>query len=492
MTSAAVARGEAPGPGQRPPDPLALAVIMAGMFVVILDTTIVNVALPAIGADLGVRTGLEWVVTGYFLAMALAQAVTGWFAGRVGLKWGLILPLAAFGVMACVAAVAPNLTSLVVARAVQGAFGGLVIPIAGAAVYEIVPKARRGAIVGLSGAIVALGPAAAPLLGGYLVTATHWRWLLFVGAPTGLACAAAGVRYLPVSSVQERRPFDVVGLFLGGGAVVAFLLGLSQGGEWGWSSPATLVCLLGAPVLLGVFVARSRVIEHPLVRPAIFRLPAYLASLGIVWAVAAGQFGSVVFVPVQLQVIRGMTPLEAGAIVAVTAVVAAVGMPFVGRWTDRSGGRVPVIAGAAVVAVSCWRLGTLEIDTPVWHLLVALGALGLGRVLITMPAAVEGFNVVADRLPDPYVTEAASMRALNRQLAGAVVTAGLAAIVASRVGSLDPTHLGPDRLAEAQSAYNMIFLVAIGGAVIIAFLARYFPGTGTGHETAAETPPEVP
>ncbi len=459
----------------------AVALLIFGMFLVVVDTTIVNVALPVIADDLGVTSGIEWLVTAYFLALAVVQPVTGWLTGRFGLRSTFLGALGGFVVLAGVAASAPNFGVLVVARPLQGALGGLVLPVSTAIFFEVVPRDRRGTVVGISGTVVALGPAVAPFAGGALVSTLGWRWLLFAGVPAGAACVVTAWRYLPAVGVRERRPFDVVGLLLGAGGLTALLLGLSEGSRWGWSAPQTLGSLVAAPLLLTLFARRSRRVVDPLVRPILFRQVPYLASLGIIWAAAVAWFGGVVFVPVQLQVLRGMSPFEAGSVVATMGVMGAVAMPFAGRWTDRVGARVPVTGGAVVLALGALRLATLDLSTPVWQIVAGLAVLGLGRVLVTVPATVEGLNVVSDRLPEPLLTEAASVRTLNRQVSAAVVTAGLAALVTARAGSLDPGMLGSDALEAGQVAYNQIFFIAIAGAASVPFLARLLlPSTRRG------------
>lgn len=453
----------------------AVVLVMLGTFMVILDTTIVNVALPQIAVDLDATSGIEWVVTGYLLAMGVAQSATGWVGARFGDRTAFLGSLGLFALSSAFAAAAPNLVLLILARAVQGVFGGLAVPLSASILFAMFPPDRRGAAIGMSATVVMVAPGLGPLLSGYVVTNFSWRWLLLVNVPFGIAGVLFGLRLVPEGEGPRERKLDTLGLLLVAGGLVGLLVGISRVNDWGWSSARFIATFLVSAGLLLAYFRHARRVEHPLIEPRIFAEPVYRLTILITWAVATAQFARMVFIPLELQVVQGMTAFKAGAIVAVAAVGSAITMPVAGRLTDRFGGRTPVAVGSALLALAMWQLSTLEVDTPTWQILVAVGITGIGVVLVTMPTTVTGLNWVSHRLGDWVVSEAAAVRNLNRQVAGAMATAGLAVVVIASGGTLSAGDHSAALIASSETGYSRVYLVALVGAVIAVGMALRLP-----------------
>ena len=454
----------------------AVVLVMLGTFMVVLDTTIVNVALPQIARDFGVGRGIEWVVTGYLLAMGVAQTTTGWVAARFGDRSAFLGSLGLFAVCSAIAAASPNLVVLILTRAIQGVFGGLAVPLSGGILFAMFPRDRRGQAIGLSATVVMAAPAFGPLLSGYVVTNYSWRWLLLVNVPVGLGGLLLGLRLVPEAEGPRPRRLDIRGLVLVATGLVLLLVSISNVNEWGWSSVRFVGMLAASAALLAAYSWHSRRIDHPLIEPGIFTEPVFRLTILITWSAAAAQFARLVFIPLELQVVRGMTAFGAGLILAVGALGSAATMPMAGRMSDRLGGRTPTAAGALVLGVSMFLLSILSTDTPTWHVVLAVALTGVGVTMVTMPTTVTGLNWVAHRLGDRVVSEAAAVRNLHRQLAGAVVTASLAVVVTANGGRLGPVNdPSPALLDTMQAAYNRVYVVGIGGAVLAFLFALRLP-----------------
>jgi EmrB/QacA subfamily drug resistance transporter len=435
---------------------VALWVIVAATTMVALDTTIVNVALHQIAVDLGAGARIEWVVTGYLLAVCVSQPASGWLADRFGRRVVFLTSLVAFTLASCACALAPTLGVLVAARVVQGLGGGALIPVGMAMVLGLFPRERHGRAIGIWGLAGMLAPAIGPTLGGWLVTAVSWHWLFLINLPIGVVSFAFGIRLLP--------EFDGLGLGLGCGGLSLAVLGLSEANEWGWASIATIACLVAGVALLGAFVSHELRVEHPLIELRMFREHTFTIAMSVMALVFVAQFARLVFIPLQLEGLRGESALKVGLLVLPAALVAAVAMTVGGRLVDRIGPRLPVVLGTACMGMALLAFANLALDTPLPLIAVFLALQGLGFGLLTPPVLVAGLS----DLPPHLVSQGTALRSLLNQVSGAIAVALLGAVVATSAGA-HPTA------TESQSAYNNAFAIAAIGVLIALALATRLP-----------------
>ena len=443
---------------------LALWVIVGATTMVSLDITIVNVALHQIAVDLGAGSGIEWVVTAYLLAVCVSQPASGWLADRFGRKPVFLTSLAAFTAASVGCALAPSLGVLIAARVVQGLGGGALIPVGMAMVLGLFPRERHGRAIGIWGLAGMLAPAVGPTLGGWLVTAVSWHWLFLINVPIGVVTFAFGLRLLPEMGERHRRPFDGLGLGLGCGGLSIAVLGLSQANEWGWGSASTLGCLVGGVVLLAAFVSHELRVDHPLIELRMLGERTFRIAMGVMSLVFIAQFARLVFIPLQLEGLRGESALSVGLLFVPAAIVSAAAMTIGGRIVDRIGPRAPVVVGASSMAFALLAFTQLELDTPLPLIAAILAVQGFGFGLLTPPVLVAGLS----DLPPHLMSQGTALRSLLNQVSGAVAVALLGAVVATSAGT-DPTP------TEAQSAYNNAFAVAAVGVLIAVVLATRLP-----------------
>lgn len=450
---------------------VAMGVVLIGTFMVILDTTIVNVALPQIGISLGRDSGIEWIVTAYMLAVGLGQPATGWLADRFGRKNVFVVSLGLFTAGSLLAAVAPTLEALVAFRVLQGLGGGFLMPVGMIIIYELFPPDRRGTALGIWGVAAMAAPAFGPVIGGYLVTTVSWHWLFLVNVPIGAIGVLTALRLLRDTAPRQHRPFDGRGLALGSSGLVALLFGFSQAAEWGWGSAPVMALLLAAAALLTAFARRELGIEHPLLDLRMFKVSIFTLTVVIAWTSSIVQFGRLVFLPLELQTLRDMTALEVGGLFVPAAVASALMFPIAGRVTDRIGPRVPVVVGGLCMAVATWMLAHLSPTTPVSTIATALVIQGTGTGLAMMANAVTGMNA----LPASFVAQASALRSINRKVAAALGVAVLATVVSMRLGSVSAAGIAAAEVGRAQAAYNAVFFVAFGCAVASVVLGMFLP-----------------
>jgi DHA2 family multidrug resistance protein len=463
-----------------PPDPLtdhgapatsgleyrwvAMGVVLFGTFMVVLDTTIVNLALPSIQQDFRIEASVEWVVTAYLIAVGVIQMMSGWVGDRFGRRRAFIGSLAVFTVGSALCAVAPTLWTLVAARVVQGIGGGLLMPIAMTIIYELFEPSERGRALGYYGIAVMAAPAIGPVLGGSLVSSVGWRWLFLVNVPIGLVAIPVAVRLLRESGAQHPRPLDRLGLLLATPGLVMLLMGLQQSGVWGWSSAAVVSLLACGGALLAAFAWWSLRTPTPLVEVRLFGNPVFSLSLLAVAFVTIAQFARLVFIPLELGGARDVSAVDIGFVLLPAALGMALMLPLGGRLADRVGSRTPFVAGSAILAASFWPLAHLDTDSSLTYIAAILFVGGLGAGLAMMAPSVVAMNSVRAT----QVAQASGLSSVTRQVSAALGTAVFASIFASAVGdgvatgSVDP--------------YNRVFLVAFWLLVATTLLGLALPG----------------
>lgn len=449
---------------------IAMGVVLIGTFMVILDTTIVNVALPQIGKALDRRDGIEWIVTSYLLAVGVAQPPTGWLADKFGRKRLFIVSLILFGIGSLLAALSPNLTALVGARVVQGLGGGALMPVGMAMIYELFPPDKRGTALGVWGVAAMAGPAFGPVIGGYLVTTVSWHWLFLINVPIGFIAVFAASRLLRDTGFRETRRFDATGLALVTTGLVTLLYTFAQAADWGWASATTTSLLVIGAAFLVAFVLWELHVEHPAIDIAMFRVPVFSMTMVVIALTTVVQYGILVFLPLELETVRNYSALKVGTMLVPMALAAAITFPLGGRITDRIGPRLPVMLGAGLLGVSAWTLGHLSVDSSIVNIELALVAQGLGFGFAMMPNSVTGMNA----LPNRFVAQASAVRQLNVRVAASMGVAVLSTIVAARGGASDVAQVGSE---TAQAAYNTVFLIAAGVAALAVILGAFLPNT---------------
>jgi EmrB/QacA subfamily drug resistance transporter len=457
-----------------------MGAVLIGTFMVALDQTIVTIALPQIGLELHQTSGVDWVITAYLLAVGVVQPATGWLADRVGRKAVFLSSLAIFTIGSLLSALAPDLPILVLTRILQGLGGGAIFPVGMAMVYEQFPPDRRGMAMGIWSLGIIAAPALGPVLGGFIVTAWSWRLLFLINVPIGLIGLLVGSRVLRFAGFHERRAFDGRGFGLVAVGLGAGLLALSGANGWGWTSPLTLLLSAGAIALVGLFAHHELGHPEPLIDVRMFRIPAFTISLTVIGGLVIAQFARLVFIPLELEVLRHMTALEAGLVLTPAALAAAVAAPLAGRVTDRIGARPPVMLGLAISAIGAWLLAGLRLDTPISVVVAVVTFQGLGNGMAMTPNTVAGLNA----LPQALLARGSAIRSSARQVAASLGVATLTALVVAQAGDL--TSGSGAAAATVQAAYGVAFLVSSGVLVLCLGLAIFLPGARQTHAHQAE------
>lgn len=374
---------------------LTLAVLIVGVFMSILDTTIVNVAIDTIQNEFGVATDdAQWVVTAYSLTEGVVVPTTAWLGIRFGLKRVYNLAMLGFVAGSALCGLAWSLDSLVVFRIVQALSGGILPAITLSILFRIVPRGRLGAAMGMYGLGVVTAPAIGPSLGGYLVEYSDWRLIFLVNVPVGLLGLVAAVLVLPTFPARPGRRFDVLGFVTAAGGLFSLLLAVSEGPDWGWDSYPIVGLIIIGVLSLAFFVVIELEVDEPLLDIRIFRYRAFTHSLLLISILMVVIFGVLFYIPLFLQEVQGMGAYKAGLTLLPQALSMAVLMPISGRVYDRIGPRWLAVTGFTLVTIATYRLHTITAGTPREQIMWTLGILGSGVGCAMMPIFTGGIAVI--------------------------------------------------------------------------------------------------
>jgi EmrB/QacA subfamily drug resistance transporter len=402
---------------------------VVGTFMVMLDQTVVNIALPKITTVFGVGVHeTQLVVTSYMLALAVIMPATGYLSDTFGTKRLYLITMLLFTGGSLLCGLAWNNPSLVAFRVIQGLGGGMMMPLGMTMLFKVVPPQGRNTIMGFFGLPLMLAPVLGPTLGGYLVEYIDWRVIFTLNVPVGIIGLLLGFTLLRESEVVPGLKFDARGFVLSAIAFSALLLGFSDAATDGWTSAPVLTRFAIGSVALAAWVWVELTDEHPLLDLRLFRIPIYTLSSLVSFIVTVGMFGGMLVLPVFLQNIRGLGAAESGVILISQVLPMTVAMPVVGRLVDKVGVRVILLIGLPLVALTTWQFGALDLSTSDTTIKLWLAGRGVAMGLVMMPAMTAGLNAV----PMQLMSRASSMSNVMRQVFGAFGTAIVVTILQLR------------------------------------------------------------
>ncbi|MFI0444850.1 MDR family MFS transporter [Actinomadura sp. 6N118] len=491
--------GQAAAPA--PPERLDRTIIVLGLVIVsgnimaILDTTIVNVALERLGQDLdsGLAT-IQWVITGYLLALGSVIPLTGWAIDRFGTRrvWMTSILLFVAGSVLC--GVAWNIGSLIAFRVVQGLGGGMLMPAGMSILMMAAGPHRMGRVMSIVGVPMLLGPVLGPVLGGWLVE-VNWRWIFFVNLPVGiLALTLAWWKVPDERGADGASALDLRGLLLLPPGFALLIYGLSTaGGEGGFGKPSTIAWLVAGAVFMVLFVLHSldrR--EKALIDVRLFADRTFAAAAVAVFFVGISLLGALLLLPLYFQVARGEEALATGLLLVPQGLGAACAMPIAGLVTDKFGAGRIVPAGIVLLVVGTIPFTMLDAGTSYWWLGAALFVRGLGLGCTMMPT----MSAALTTLTKSAVPRATSSLNIILQLGGSFGAALLAVVLSNQLRSnlqvAAPGGGGEGRIGEIPDeirerfgpmlaeSFSHTFWVALGLTAVLIVPALLLPRKGTG------------
>jgi EmrB/QacA subfamily drug resistance transporter len=416
-------------------------VVIAGSVMTVLDTTIVNVAITPLARDF--RTSLsdiQWVLTGYTLALSVAITISGWAVERFGARTTWIASLLVFITGSVLCGASWNVTSLIVFRVLQGAGGGMIMPVGQTMLARKAGPERMTRVMSVIAVPAMLAPVLGPVIGGLIVDNLSWRWMFYVNVPLCVVALVLAFRVLGPDTERRPAPIDVPGLVLLPPGLAFTVYGLSQAGSDNRAAVLWLVIGLALVVAFAVHALRS---AHPLISVRAFRRRAFASSTVAMFVYGGALFGMLVIVPVYFQVVRGESPLRAGLLTAPLGVGAIITMSLSGRVTEHIAARWVSAAGIVVVAAAALVYTQMGVATSLVLLSGALFVAGLGHGAVLPPAMGAGYQ----RMPKPEIPAATATMNAAIRVGSSFGTAALAVVLQAGIRS----RLGAGSLSAAES-----------------------------------------
>jgi EmrB/QacA subfamily drug resistance transporter len=461
-----------------------LLVCCLSLFIVGLDITVVNVALPSIGHDLDAGISeLQWTVGAYTVVLASLLMFSGSMADRLGRKRTLVAGLTVFSVGSLLCSLAPSVELLVAARVLQAVGGSMMNPVAMSIITNTFTDPReRAQAVGVWGAVFGISMALGPIVGGALVSSVGWRSIFWINIPVGLAAIVLALRFIPESRAPRPRRFDPVGQVLVMVLLATLTYGIIEAPSRGWSSAPILAAFSASAVALSALLLYEPRREDPLVDLRFFRSVPFTSSI-VISVAAFAAFGGFLFLnTLYLQEVRGLSPVQAGLATVPLAVMAVVASPLSGRMVGRRGPRLPLMISGACAVIACAMLTGIDPGTPFAQLLAAYLIFGIGFGFVNAPIT----NAAVSGMPRAQAGVASAIATTSRQVGQTLGVAVVGAIVTSRVGESLRADL------SAASAPGWWTLTACGGVVLaLGFLATTARADESARRTAAELNPEA-
>lgn len=440
----------------------ALWALVIGFFMILVDTTIVSVANPAIKAALDPDTNnldnVVWVTSAYLLTYAVPLLITGRLGDRFGPKNIYLIGLTIFTVASLFCGLSGSLEMLIAMRAIQGLGAALMTPQTMAVITRTFPPNRRGAAMGLWGATAGVATLVGPLLGGVLVDGLGWEWIFFINIPVGVIAFVLAWMLVPRLDTHPHK-FDILGVVLSAVGLFLLVFGLQEGEkyDWGviWGPISVWGLIIAGVVVMGIFVwtqARSK--GEPLVPLALFRDRNFSASSVGIAAVGFAMTSMSLPLMFFIQLARGLTPTEAALLLIPMAVLSGVLAPFAGRLLDRTDPRFLLVPGILLVGLSLvWYSSLMNVDTPIWMFLLPSALLGIGSAGMWGPLA----TTATRNLPPRQAGAGAGIYNTTRTIGSVIGSASIAAFMQARLeanipGASDATGGFGDGTLPAQIA----------------------------------------
>jgi EmrB/QacA subfamily drug resistance transporter len=441
-----------------------LAAVAFGLFMIMLDNTVVNVALPAIQEDLAADLSeLEWIVTGYALTFAALMLTGGKLADLLGRRLIFVVGLAIFTVASLACGLADSGEVLIGARIVQGAGAALMNPATLSIITATFPPHQRGMAIGIWAGVSALALAIGPLVGGLLTEHASWHWIFFVNVPIGVLAIVASFLLIDESrDTSEVQRLDLPGLLASGIGLFSLTYALIEANTYGWTSGRILIAFVVAVVGLVSFVLLERHQRTPMLDLSLFRNTTFAGANAVMLLVALAMFGVFFFVSLYMQNILGYSAVQAGAAFLPMTLLIVLVAPIAGKTSDRFGSRWLMGVGMTLLAVQLFYFSRLGLHESYWALLPAMIIGGFGMALVMTPSAAAAMSGV------PVAKAGVGSAVLNsaRQVGGSIGIALIGAIVAHEAGGRRTPEAFVDGFSTSLVVASLIALAGAGLAIL--------------------------
>jgi len=447
-----------------------LMAIIIGMMMVILDNTVVNVAIPTLVKDFHTTLStVQWTVTGYTLSLSAVIPLSGWMSDKLGAKRLFLLSIGLFTLGSVLCSTANSVELLITYRVIQGLGGGMVMPVGIAYVYRLAPPGKVGSIMGILGIPMLLAPAIGPILSGWFVQYSTWHWIFLINLPIGILGVVLGSLWLPSIARKIAPALDFFGMVLGPIAFVALSYAVNEGGSTGWGATRTLTSLTIGIVVLALFIIVEVRHRQPLLALKTFQSRNFTRGIIVLWISQIALFGAIIMIPLYLQNVRGYGAFDTGLIMLPQAISAGVFMPIGGRLFDKIGARPLAATGLGLVAAGLFWLSNVSVHTDLAEIMIPLAMMGAGMGLSMMPLNTH----VLQAAPRELVSRVTPLTSAGQQVMVSFAVAGLTGFLTSRLTHYVAANHSP--VTASVAAFGDTYLLATAIAVagfLVSFIVQ--------------------
>ncbi|WP_436862825.1 DHA2 family efflux MFS transporter permease subunit [Staphylococcus caeli] len=482
-----------------------LLAMVFGMFIAILNQTLLNVALPKINTDFNIsaNTG-QWLMTGFMLVNGILIPISAYLFNKYSYRKLFLVAMTLFTIGSLVCGMSGSFTMMMVGRVLQAIGAGILMPLGTNVFMTIFPPEKRGAAMGTLGIAMILAPAIGPTLSGYIVEHFHWNVMFYGMFFVGLVSLAISYIWFRVYQVTTNPKADVPGIIFSTIGFGALLYGFSEAGNNSWSSPIVVISLILGVIFIIAFVIRELTMRVPMLNLEVLKYSGFTLTTVINMIVTMSLFGGMILLPLYLQNLRGFTPVQSGLLLLPGALIMGVMGPIAGKLLDTIGIKPLALVGTAIMTYATWELTKLNMNTTYGHLMFIYIIRSFGMSFIMMPIMTAGMNALPQRL----IAHGNALSNTLRQLAGSIGTALLVTVMSTQTTqyaagyaqSLDKTNpfikdrlqemaqaMGGEQMATSQilefvqklasiNGVNSAFLIATGLSALSFVLSIFLKG----------------
>ncbi|MBM0066039.1 MDR family MFS transporter [Alkalicoccobacillus gibsonii] len=467
---------------KRPPYGI-IAILLLGAFISLLNETLLNVALPSIMKDFDVTAStVQWLATGYMLVNGILIPITAFLIQKFSVRGLFLTAISLFTLGSLMAVLSWNFPVLLSARVVQASGSAIMMPLLMNVLLNGFPIEKRGAAMGIFGLVMIFAPAIGPTLSGFLIEHYSWKMLFYVTFPIALIILLVAIFLLHDKKESMPIKLDGLSVVLSSIGFGGILYGFGTAGDKGWSATEVYLTLIVGGIALLVFILRQLKLDVPMLEFRIYRYPMFALSSIISITLTMAMFGAMLLLPLYVQTIRGISPLDSGLLLLPGALLMGIMSPITGKLFDKYGARVLAVTGLTITILTSYMFSRLTMDTTYTTLMLLYTARMFGMSMVMMPVMTNGLN----QLPARYNPHGTAMNNTLQQVSGAIGSALLVTIMSTRttthIGELAGSGLaGQDLVNQAtvegiNDAFLLTVFVALIALVLSFFMKRSKPG----------------
>ncbi|WP_212935234.1 DHA2 family efflux MFS transporter permease subunit [Bacillus hominis] len=397
-----------------------VTVLILGMFISILNQTIINVALPPLMNEFNVSTSTaQWLITGFMLVNGILVPISAFLVSRFTYRKLFVAAMLFFTVGSIICATSGNFTMMMTGRIIQAVGAGILMPVGMNIFMTLFPPHKRGAAMGLLGVAMILAPAIGPTITGWVIENYSWNLMFYGMFVIGLIITFLSLKFFTLAQPVSKTKLDVFGVISSSIGLGSLLYGFSEAGNNGWTSAEVVITLIIGVIGLAVFIWRELTTDNKMLDLQVFKYPTFTFTLVINAIVTMALFGGMLLLPVYLQNIRGFTPMESGLLLLPGSLIMGIMGPVAGKLFDKYGIRPLAIVGLAITTFATYKFTTLSMDTPYSVIMTDYIIRSIGMSFIMMPIMTAGMNA----LPMKLISHGTATQNTSRQVAGSIGTA---------------------------------------------------------------------